>query len=100
MSLESMNFIANFLQSCVPVLSLIAYIPQWRKLIRSKSSNDISIHAWIIWCLSGAFALFYAIVQHRMTGPGLALIFSSATTLLFVLITVWMVFKYAKKNRR
>ena len=97
MALETWGTVANFLQSCVPLLSLSAYIPQWRQLLKTKSSGDISIHAWLIWSLSGSFALFYAFVQYQITGKGAALIFSTTSALLFVMVTAFLVFKYRKR---
>jgi uncharacterized protein with PQ loop repeat len=91
---ESLVTVANVLQSCVPLLSLTAYLPQWRRLAVTKSSKDISMHAWFIWCFSGAITLFYAVMQYLVTGQGTALIFSSATALTFVVITAYMVFRY------
>jgi uncharacterized protein with PQ loop repeat len=102
MALETLGTAANFLQSCVPLLSLSAYIPQWRRLVKTKSSADISIHSWLIWCFSGSFALFYAFVQYQITGTGAALVFSTSSALLFVFVTVFLVFIYRRrpaKNR-
>lgn len=91
---------ANIMQSAIPVLSLVAYLPQWKQLIRTKSSRDISLSSWLIWSVSAIFALVYAIVQYRVTGAGSALVFSSATILLFVLITVVLVAMYRDDSRR
>lgn len=88
--------VANILQSSVPLISLFAYIPQWRKLYKSKSSNDIAIEAWWLWTLSSSFALFYAIVHQLNTGAALALLFSCSVNLFFVVITLFMVFLYRK----
>lgn len=95
---ESIINTANFLQSFIPVLSLIGYLPQWKKLVRTKSSNDISLRSWIIWTVVYLIAAFYAVVQYQVTGIGVALVISSITVLMFVLVTVYLVLMYRSEN--
>lgn len=90
---------ANLLQSCVPLLSLVAYLPQWKKLITTKSSADISLQSWLIWTASSVFAVFYAMVQFQVTGSGAALVFSSLSGLVFIIITVYLVQIYRAESR-
>jgi uncharacterized protein with PQ loop repeat len=85
---------ADLLQSCVPVLSLTAYVPQWLRLVKNKSSTDMSLRAWILWSVSSSFALFYAVVQYQVTDRGLALVFSSTAALAFILATIFLIFRY------
>lgn len=89
--------IANVLQSSVPFISLIAYIPQWRKLIATKSSKDISLRAWLLWSLTASFSCFYAIVQYLANGRGVALIFSTATSFTFIVSTVYLISIHRKR---
>ena len=90
--------VANFLQSSVPLLALFAYLPQWRKIIANKSSKDISLTSWLVWLLSSAIAIFYAVVQYKVTGKGTALIFSSMLTIIFVFVTVCLIALYRKRR--
>jgi uncharacterized protein with PQ loop repeat len=99
MPTERIIIIANFLQGCVPLLSLGAYLPQWKKLITTKSSKDISLSSWLIWTVSSAIAIFYAVIQYNVTGKGTALIFSSVFTLVFVLITIGLIVFYRKDGQ-
>jgi uncharacterized protein with PQ loop repeat len=85
---------ASALQSCIPLVTLSAYVPQWRRLVTTKSSNDISISAWLLWSVTGSFSCFYAIVQYLVTGKGLPLVFSTATSLVFILATVYLILSY------
>ncbi|MFY8060191.1 MAG: PQ-loop domain-containing transporter [Arenimonas sp.] len=78
-----MLVVAGTLQSAVPVISLIAYLPQWKKLIDTKSSRDLSLRSWSIWIVSSSISLFYAVALYRYTGKGLPLVFASAAGLLF-----------------
>ena len=96
MSSEFIIRAADIGQAAVPILSLVAYLPQWTKLQRGKSSGSISIRAWAVWTLSSVLAVFYAIVQLEVTGRGWALVLSSGLGLLFVLITLVLVVRYRK----
>jgi uncharacterized protein with PQ loop repeat len=91
---------ANVLQSSIPLLSLSAYFPQWRKLIVTKSSKDISLRAWLLWTVTASFSCFYAVVQYLVNGRGVALIFSTATSVAFILATVYLILIYRRQNRR
>lgn len=96
MTSQNLLNIAGFLQAAVPVISLIAYLPQWKKLVDTKSSKDISLRSWSIWVVSSSISLFYAIVLYQYTGKGVPLVFASAAGLLFVLITVYLTARYRK----
>lgn len=85
---------ANFLQGSIPLLSLTAYLPQWRKIITTKSSKDISLQSWLLWSVSALISVFYALAQYQMTGQGTALVFSTVVNLVFVLITVYLLVVY------
>ncbi|MBM3115733.1 PQ-loop domain-containing transporter [Jeongeupia naejangsanensis] len=84
------------MQISVPLMTLGGYIPQWKKLIRSKSSKDISLRTWLIWMASTLFGTFYAVIQLLINGRGWPLIISTASTFLFVTITVGLVLVYRK----
>lgn len=95
---EAVIATANFLQSCVPFLSISAYLPQWKKLLTTKSSKNISLHAWLIWIVSSSIGVFYAIVQYQLTTKGFALIFATSANLAFVSITACLVIKYRNND--
>jgi len=99
MPAERTVMIANFLQGCVPLLSLFAYLPQWKKIIANKSSKDISLTSWLVWLVSSSIAIFYAVIQYQVTGKGTALVFSSIIVLIFVFITVCLIAFYRKVDR-
>lgn len=93
---ESLVITANVLQSAIPLLSFVAYLPQWRKLIATRSSADISLTAWALWSLAGLFACFYAIVQYQLTGRGLTLVVTSVISLALILATVVLIVTYRR----
>jgi len=88
---------ASFLQGSIPLLSLSAYLPQWKKIVETKSSRDISLRAWLLWSVSAAIAVFYAVAQYQTTGQGTALVFSSTVNLIFVIITVYLLVIYRRQ---
>jgi len=90
--------LANILQASVPFLSLCAYVPQWKQLVETKSSKDISLIAWIIWIFSSLFSLFYAVVRFQLTGSGGSLFFAAFMNLLFVVVTVYLIVLYRNKK--
>jgi len=99
MPAEKIVIVANFLQGCVPLLSLVAYLPQWKKIVANRSSRDISMTSWLVWLLSSAIAIFYAVIQYQVTGKGTVLVFSSIVVLIFVFITVCLIAFYRKDAR-
>lgn len=48
--------------SIIGFISLVAYLPQILKLLRSKtSSKDVSLQTWAVWSVDAMVSLFYAI---------------------------------------
>lgn len=91
---------ANVLQICVPLLSLTGYVPQWRKLIQTRSAADISLRTWLVWTVSSLFALCYALVQWQINQQTWPLLIASSATLLCVLTTVALVLFYRRSTAK
>ncbi|NLE68102.1 MAG: PQ-loop repeat-containing protein [Lentisphaerae bacterium] len=91
---ETIIAASNICQAAVPLISLLAYVPQWAKLLRTKSSASISMRSWCAWTVSGSFALFYAVTQLLLNGRGWALVLSSSLGLAFVLCTLFLVVRF------
>ncbi len=89
---------ANAGQAAVPFLSLVAYVPQWIKICRTRTSGAISLRSWLIWTLSSVLALFYAVVQLLLNGRGWALVFATASGLAFVVTTLLLVIWFRPKG--
>ncbi len=90
--------IANVAESLVPVISLIAYVPQWRHLLRTRDSSAISLTSWWIWALAYAISVFYAAVLLAVTGKGVPLLLGTSCGLLFVMITIGMARFFRRKR--
>jgi len=94
---DSLVAAASFLQGSIPLLSLTAYLPQWKKIVETRSSKDISLRSWLLWSVSAAIAVFYAVAQYQTTGQGTALVFSTTVNLIFVIVTVYLLVVYRKQ---
>jgi uncharacterized protein with PQ loop repeat len=90
-ALETLMNIANVAESAVPMLSLTAYIPQWRTLLRTRDSRSISMASWGIWAVSYLIATFYASMLLLVTGRGWPLVITTAVGLCFVLFTMLLI---------
>lgn len=50
----------NILLGVVSVCTIISYLPQIVKLIRTKKSEDLSVQSWVLWVLSSLCYTIYA----------------------------------------
>ena len=69
---------------------MISYLPQTIKLIRTKSSNDISVDSWILWVMSSFSYTLYAI----LCSTDIMLIFETSLELFFCLVILLLAIKY------
>lgn len=58
-----MERLASILMSMCIGITMISYIPQIVKLIRTKSSEDLSLVSWTLWLAEGFAYLGYALIQ-------------------------------------
>ena len=58
-----MERLASILMAMCIGITMVSYIPQIVKLIRTKSSDDLSLGSWTLWVLEGFAYLGYAIIQ-------------------------------------
>ena len=94
--LEFWLMIAGAAQSCVPVVSLCAYIPQWRKLIQTRSSGSISLSSWVLWAGAYGIATIYSTLLLIVTGKGWPMVATTSWGLSFVLLTLLLVWRFRK----
>jgi uncharacterized protein with PQ loop repeat len=95
---DSVIITANACQVATTFISLSAYLPQWIKLIQTRSSGDISLRSWCIWFFSASFALFYAIVQYLLNDRGWPLIISTIASLCCILFTVSLIVRFRTRK--
>lgn len=53
--------LGNILLAIVSVCTMISYVPQIIKLVKTKKSEDISIKSWSLWVVSGTAYAIYAV---------------------------------------
>lgn len=97
-NLETWMKIANAAQSSVPILSLCAYVPQWRKLLQTRSSGSISLASWAIWFISYSIAVFYSSMLLLVTGRGVPLVATTSVGLTCVLLTMALVWRFRDRT--
>ncbi len=85
-------------QLAVSFVALSAYFPQWIKLLRTKSRDDISLRSWCFWVVFSSLAIYYAIVQFLLNGRGWPLIISSLISLGSILFTIFLIVRYRSKK--
>jgi len=95
---DSVIITANICQIATTFISLSAYLPQWIKLIQTKSSRDISLRSWCMWIIAASFALFYAIVQFLLNGRGWPLIISAFASLCCIIFTIFLVVRFRRRK--
>ena len=87
--------IGNDLLGIVSLCTLISYLPQTIKLIKTKKSDDISIASWVLWVTSSFVYTLYAILVSK----DFMLIFETSLELTFCLIILVLSSIYRKSKR-
>lgn len=52
--------LANVFLGIVSMCTLVSFLPQAIKLIKTKESDDISISSWVLWVISSLSYVLYA----------------------------------------
>ena len=86
--------LVNILLGIVSLCTMISYLPQTIKLIKTKKSSDLSINSWILWVVSSLSYTLYAILCNR----DFMLIFETSLELFFCFIILFLSIKY-KNNK-
>jgi uncharacterized protein with PQ loop repeat len=92
--LENWLVWAGIAQSCVPIFSLCAYIPQWRKLLKLRDSGAISLGSWILWAFSYTTAVVYSALLVVVTGRGWPILLTAGVGLVSVLFTISLIWRF------
>ena len=96
-SLEMWMKLASAGQSLIPILSLCAYVPQWKKLFQTRNSGAISVASWVIWTISYLIAVVYAVLLLMVTGHGVPLVVTTVAGLCFVVFTMVLVWHFRER---
>ena len=86
--------LGNILLGIVSICTIISYLPQTIKLIKTKQSNDLSINSWVLWATSSLAYTLYAILCSK----DFMLILETRLELTFCLIILLLALKY-KNNK-
>lgn len=86
--------LGNVLFGIVSLCTMISYLPQTLKLLKTKKSSDLSIKSWILWVTSSLTYTLYAILCSK---DGM-LIFETSLELFFCLIILLLAVRYRNNN--
>ena len=85
--------IGDVLLGIVSLCTLISYLPQAIKLIKTKKSNDLSTTSWIIWVVSSFSYLLYAFLCSNEFMLKFETVLEFSFCLLILILTIY----YRKK---
>lgn len=74
----------------ITVQGFISYVPQIAKIIKTRSSKDISISSWMMWLINSTIYLIYLLLE----GVGIWLILSQLLEVTLIAVTVFVVILY------
>lgn len=74
------------------IISILAYLPQIRHLVKVKDSTGISIFAWYVWLFGNILLLVYAIAIFNISYIIVEIIFCLAN-----LTMIFLTYKYRRK---
>jgi len=90
--------VVDFLQSTTGIIALIAFVPQWMLIIRSKSTAGLSLPCWLMWLVSSSFALCYAFVHLKIGGNTHVLLYTTVISFVATISTVGLILWYHPKR--
>lgn len=87
--------LGNILLGIVSFCTFISYLPQTIKLIKTKSSEDLSVQSWILWVTSSLSYTLYGILVSKDK----MLIFETCLELFFCLLILILAIVYRNNNK-
>ena len=84
------------LMSVVTTCTIISYLPQLIKLLKTKNSRDLSISSWLLWVVSFFFYSLYAI----LVAKDILLIMQALLELGFCCAILFLIIIYKKEGEQ
>lgn len=84
----------NILLGIVTMCTMISYIPQAIKLVKTKKSNDLSLKSWILWVVSSLSYTLYAL----LCSDEVMLLVETSVEYFFCLFILSLAVKYRKNK--
>ena len=86
----------DVLLGIVSFCTFISYLPQVIEIVKTKSSEDISLTSWILWVVSSLAYTLYAVIYSESA----MLIFETCLELFFCLLILTLTIIYDKSLRK
>ena len=80
----------------ITVTGFVSYLPQIIKMIKRKSSDDVSIGTWVIWAINSSIYLLYLI----LSSENIWLVLSQSLEVLLVFATLITIIAVRLLKRR
>ncbi len=87
---------ADFCQACTIFFTLSAYVPQWLVLLKTKSSEQVALGAWILWLISNSLTFTYAGIIIALEDTAYLLLISTGFNILCIATTIVLILRYRK----
>ena len=84
----------NILLGIVTMCTMISYLPQTVKLIKTKKSNDLSLKSWILWVVSSLSYTLYAL----LCSDEVMLLVETSVEFFFCFLILSLAVKYRKNK--
>lgn len=86
--------IGSILCMCYSILCFVSYLPQIFKLLRTKSSEDLSVWGWVLYVLTNVFYLLYIV----LVTPEVGILVMTGLDLFLCAVTLVLTIKYRKER--
>ena len=85
--------LGDVLLGIVSLCTLVSYLPQAIKLIKTQESNDLSTTSWIIWVVSSFSYLLYAFLCSNEFMLKFETVLEFSFCLLILILTIYYIKK-------
>ena len=97
---NSLLWFGEICQALITPICIWAYVPQWRTLIRRKSSDDISLGSELLWGFASCLSLTYATINYLSFGSGIALLCTTVVNIACLGVTIGLISRYRRQPAR
>ena len=87
--------LGTVLMSIVSTCTIISYLPQLIKLLRTKNARDLSPYSWLLWVISFFFYTLYAV----LVAKDILIILQALLELSFCVTILILIIIYQRRAR-
>lgn len=87
----------SILQLISGLIILIGVLSQISQIIKTKSSRDVSLNSYLLFCIANILSEFY-LIGLALSGSGIIVLITNTLISIMDLICVFLIMKYRKKS--